>query len=285
MATDPEQDLVLRDRVDDVLGTFLNARRKELEWLDERSTEPMDEVIRLVQAGGRRLRPAFCYWGFRAAGGPDGAQIIKAAAGFELLHTMALLHDDVMDGSAERRGQASAHVRQTDAAALRGAPDPDRIGRAVAILAGDLASVMADQLFLEAGFPPARLTAAMEHYHRMRLEMAAGQYLDLMKADTDVRRLAYLKGGSYTVEGPLLFGAVLAGGSVQVEAHLRRFGEPLGEAFQLLDDIMDGEAPQEITREDTAALIQQAKDALDPLVVGPDAAAGLERMADLVGAH
>jgi geranylgeranyl diphosphate synthase type I len=174
-------------------------------------------------------------------------------------------------------------VRQTEAAALRGAQDASRIGTAVAVLAGDLASVLADQLFLEAGFPAKRLVGAMEHYNRMRLEMAAGQYLDLIDADADARRLAYLKGGSYTVEGPLLFGAALAGATLQVEAHLRRYGEPLGEAFQMLDDLRDGESPPGVTAEDAMVLVQQAKEALDPAVLDPDAAKGLRVMADLVG--
>ncbi|TMK84986.1 MAG: hypothetical protein E6G43_12220, partial [Actinobacteria bacterium] len=119
-------------------------------------------------------------------------------------HTMALIHDDVMDGSAARRGRPTVHARQAEAAARRGQAEPERIGTAVAILAGDLASVLADQLLLESGFPPVRLAAALERYHRMRTEMAAGAHLGLIDADADARLLAALKGGSYTVEGPMI---------------------------------------------------------------------------------
>src|SRR5262249_62125545 len=104
-----------------------------------------------------RPRPAFCYWVYRAAGGADDPRIVRAAASLELLHAMALIHDDVMDGAAERRGRSTAQARQTRAAARRGADDPDRIGTAVAILAGDLAAVMADELMLASGFPPDRV--------------------------------------------------------------------------------------------------------------------------------
>lgn len=272
----------LRDRVDDVLATFLTARRQELEWIDPGATSPIDEVIRLFRAGGKRIRPAFCYWGYRAAGGADDARIVRAAAALELLHTMALIHDDVMDGSATRRDRPTAQARQTRAAARRGAPDPERVGTAMAILAGDLAAVLADQLLLESGFAPDRITAAAEHYHRMRTEMAAGATLVLAGIEADARRLAFLKGGSYTVEGPLVIGATLAGAQVQVVARLKRYGEPLGEAFQMLDDLRDGDAASDVTGKDARKLIAEAKDALDPDMLHPDAVAALGLLADLV---
>jgi geranylgeranyl diphosphate synthase type I len=278
----PPDHALLRDRIDDVLRTFLAARRQELEWIDARAPAPIVEVIKLFEAGGKRIRPAFCYWGYRAAGGADAEPILRAAAALELLHTMALIHDDVMDGASARRGRPTAQRRQAKAARRRGDPDPERVGTGVAILAGDLAAVLADQLLLEAGFPPERLAAALEHYHRMRVEMAAGAYLTITGAQTDARRLAYLKGGSYTVEGPLVIGAALAGVSVQAIARLERYGEPLGEAFQLLDDLRDGDASASVTGNDARKLIAEAKDALDPDVLDPDAVSALASLADMV---
>ncbi len=281
----------LKDRVDDALATFLTARRQELEWIDHRSTTPIDEVIRLFRAGGKRLRPAFCYWGYRAAGGGGGGGGARARppppppAALELLHTMALIHDDVMDGAAERRGDATAQARQTRAAWRRRDPDPERVGTAVAILAGDLAAVLADEMMLEAGFPPERLPAALERYHRMRTEMAVGAYLAVTGMEADARRLAFLKGGSYTVEGPLLIGAALAGAPVQVVARLERYGEPLGEAFQLLDDLRDGDAAAGVSGRDARKLIAESKDALDPDVLRPEAVAALGHLADQVAAQ
>jgi geranylgeranyl diphosphate synthase, type I len=278
----PTDPAALKDRIDDVIRTFLSERRHELEGIDPRATGPIDEVIELFAAGGKRVRPAFCYWGFRAAGGSHGEPILRAAAALELLHTMALIHDDVMDASATRRDRPTAQVRQTGAAASRGQADPERVGTGVAILAGDLAAVLADRLLLESGFAPERLAAALERYDRMRTEMAAGAYLGAIAADADARRLAFLKGGSYTVEGPLLIGAALAGASVPVTTRLRRFGEPLGEAFQLLDDLRDGDASAGVTRDDAAKLIAEAKDALDPDVLGADAVVALGLLVELV---
>lgn len=274
----------LRERIDDVLREELQARRQELAWIDPGAADPLDEIVRLVEGGGRRVRPAFCYWGFRAAGGADGEPILRAAAAFELLHTMALIHDDVMDGATERRGLPSSHVVLAAAAAARGSAEPGRLGTAVAVLAGDLAAVLADRMLLDAGFAPERLVAALDRYHRMRVETAAGQYLDLTGVTIDPHRLARLKGGAYTVEGPLRVGAALAGGTDAVDAALRRYGEPLGQAFQLLDDLRDGDAANGVAPRDVARLVEQARAALDPGVLDPLVVAALSEMADLVTA-
>ena len=117
----------------------------------------LDEVIRLVRSGGKRLRPAFCFWGYRAAGGEDDEAILRVGAGLELFHTFALIHDDVMDEGAERRGAPTIHVRMAEWRG--GTPDAERFGVSSAILAGDFAMVLADHLFLHAGFPPELLAA------------------------------------------------------------------------------------------------------------------------------
>ena len=275
----------LRLRVEKALGAFLARQRARLDAIDPGLDPVADAIEDFVLLGGKRLRPAFGYWGYRAAGGADDARIVRAAAALELLHTMALIHDDVMDGAAERRGRSTAQARQTRAAARRGAEDPERVGTAVAILAGDLAAVMADELLLGSGFPPDRITAALDRYHRMRTEMAVGAYLDVTGMEADARRLAFLKGGSYTVEGPLLVGAALAGAPVQVVARLERYGEPLGEAFQLLDDLRDGDAAAGVSGRDARKLIAEAQDALDPDVLRPEAVAALGHLADRIAAQ
>ena len=120
--TRPDLD-ALRTRFDGALGSFLDGVRVEMAALAPDALLPIDEVIRLVGAGGKRLRPAFCYWGYRAAGGVDGEPIERAAASLELLHTMALIHDDLMDRSPERRGAPSSAIQLTEQARRRGSPD------------------------------------------------------------------------------------------------------------------------------------------------------------------
>lgn len=286
MASDAQDLLVglggLRDRVDAVVHAFLDERRAEAVRIDPRAGEPYDEIAALLRAGGKRIRPAFCYWGFRAAGGPDGEPIVRAAAALELLHTMALIHDDVMDLGRSRRGVPALQVRGAEAAAARGHADPERHGAAVAILVGDLAAVLADHLMLTSGFAPDRLAAALERYHRMRSETAAGQYLDLVRADVDVHRLAALKGGVYTVAGPLGIGAALADADPEIDAALGAYGVPLGEAFQLRDDLRDGEAADGIDDDVVRALVASARNAIADAPIGPEAVAALRGLADLV---
>jgi geranylgeranyl diphosphate synthase type I len=193
-----------------------------------------------VAAGGKRLRPAFCHWGYVAAGGrPDAAEIIDAGAALELVHTCALIHDDIVDGSARRRGLTCLQVdyagRHRDHE-WRG--DPRRFGDGAALLVGDLAFVYADQ-FLR-GAPP----TALEVFTELRIEVNVGQLLDLFGTATgeatvaQARAICVYKSGKYTVERPLHLGAALAGRLDELGEPLSRYGIPLGEAFQLRDDLL-----------------------------------------------
>lgn len=188
----------------------------------------IDEIARVVEAGGKRLRPAFCYWGYRAGSGEHGDEIVAIAASFELLHTFAIVHDDIMDSATHRRGIPSTVAR---------------LGPAQALLVGDLALVLADAAFWSSGFPPDILRDAFAHFTTMREEVIAGQHLDIAASGREVdeaqaRRIARLKSGSYSIEHPLAIGARLAGAPKHVLEGLSHFGRPLGEAFQLRDDLL-----------------------------------------------
>jgi geranylgeranyl diphosphate synthase type I len=287
MAADPTShappDLdALRARIDETLRSFLSAMRAEMVARAREALLPIDEVIRLVGVGGKRLRPVFCYWGYRAAGGADGEPIDRAAAALELLHTMALIHDDLMDRSSERRGAPSSAIQLAEQAERRGSSDAERAGASLALLAGDLAAVLADRLLLEAGFPPDRLILALDRYHRMRIDMALGQSLDVAGGDPDRATTAALKGGAYTVDGPLSIGAALAGADPRIMAALEAYGVPLGLAFQLLDDERDGDVRLEPGQ--LEALVELARAGLDTPALDPEAVRALGVLADLVAA-
>lgn len=228
--------------MDEELRTFLDRRRAEVASADPDAAPLVDELIRLVAAGGKRIRPALCYWGYRAAGGEDERRIIRAGAALELLHTFAIVHDDVMDQSPVRRGVQATHARFAEEHRRRALEsDSAHLGVSIAILAGDLAAVYADRMFVESGFPPERLVEPKRRYDAMRVEMAAGQFLELTGGpDVDeplARRISSLKTGSYTIRGPLLIGAALAGGSPELDERLSGYAAPLGEAFQVRDDV------------------------------------------------
>ena len=216
---------VLRAQVDARLRDFLTVRRREL----EEAGDLIDEITRVIESGGKRLRPAFCYWGYRGAGGDHSDDIVRAAASLELLHTFAIVHDDIMDASKERRGAPTSFAEH---------------GVNVALLVGDLALVLADEAIMASGFDARTLAVSFEAYSRMRQEVIAGQYLDLKAAgkpsitEAEARRVALLKSGRYSIQEPLAIGASLAGAPPVLRRRLADFGEPLGEAFQQRDDLL-----------------------------------------------
>jgi len=203
---------------------------------------PLETLHRLLLSGGKRLRPVFCYWAFVGVGGhPDDPRVIDAGAALELLHTFAVIHDDVMDASTRRHGTETIHTvfaRMHAEAGWRG--EHRRFGEGVAILMGDLAFVYSDMLLR--GAPP----EACEVFDQLRLEVNVGQYLDLLgtargNATPELaRRICRYKAAKYTIERPLHLGVALGAPERlrQLAPALSRYGLPLGEAFQLRDDIL-----------------------------------------------
>lgn len=248
----------VRERTDAALHGFLAERREAMAALDPEAAILVDELRRLVEAGGKRLRPAFCLLGFRAGGGAvDDPAIWPAAAALELFHTFALVHDDVIDGATTRRGAP------TTVAAFGGGER----GRAAAILVGDLGAELAGALLRSAPAPADRLDSAFERWDAMVMALAAGQFLDAAgppPADLAASlRVARLKSAAYTVEAPLAIGAALAGRDGAVGPALAAYGRNLGEAFQLRDDLLDGDAAPGVVADDVDVRIDAACAALD----------------------
>jgi geranylgeranyl diphosphate synthase type I len=231
---------LVTDQVEARLELLLDAEHERWGAFAADLVAPLGNLRRLVLCGGKRLRPAFTYWGNVAAGGdPDDPRVVDAGAAFELLQAFALVHDDVMDDSSLRRGERTSHLQfadQHDKDRWRG--ESRRFGEGVAVLLGDLAHVYAD--LLVTGFP----VDALEVWNELRVELMIGQVLDLYgtaRGDTDheaARRIARYKSGKYTIERPLHLGAALAGHLPELQAALSAYGDPLGEAFQLRDDIL-----------------------------------------------
>jgi geranylgeranyl diphosphate synthase type I len=229
-------------RVETRIAALLDADAPRWAGLDPDLAPPLASLRRLVMGGGKRLRPAFCYWAFVGRGGqPDDPRVTDAGAALELLHTSALIHDDVIDSSERRHGTDTIHVefeRRHADASWRG--DGGHFGEGVAILVGDLAFVYADMALGDAP------KAAWEVFHQLRLEVNIGQYLDLLgsaAADANpekARRICQYKSAKYTIERPLHLGAALADphGLAEVAGPLTAYGLPLGEAFQLKDDLL-----------------------------------------------
>ena len=223
------------------------------------------ELERVARSGGKRLRPAFCVWGYRAGGGTDDDSIARAAASLELLHTFAIIHDDVMDRSPFRRGTPATYRQLANASPRR---DAERFGVSAAILAGDLALALAGELWWTAGFDGPAMTDGAAIYHAMRAEVIGGQYLDLLAAargdatPEETRRISVLKSGRYTVEHPLIIGAALAAAPGEIRDALAAFGAPLGEAFQLHDDLIGAFGDPTLTGKDSDGDLREGKQTL-----------------------
>jgi geranylgeranyl diphosphate synthase type I len=210
--TAPQSLLDVASRVDKRLESLLAVERERWAKVDADLVPPIDEIARLVLAGGKRLRPAFCFWGFVGAGGdPTDELVIDAGAALELLHAFALFHDDVMDGSLTRRGEPTTNAKfEASHGENKLAGESRRFGDGVAILVGDLAYVYSDQLMRNAS------PQAWTIWNELRIELNFGQYLDMLGSAMNERRrekaerICRYKSGKYTIERPLHLGALLA---------------------------------------------------------------------------
>jgi geranylgeranyl diphosphate synthase, type I len=236
---------VFRGRVGSRLTEFVTDQASRLEELGPHLTSLLAAANDAVR-GGKRLRAAFCYWGWRTGGGDaDDDRIVTAAASVEMLHASALAHDDVMDDSDTRRGRPSAHRQfQQMHETGRWQGDASDFGRSAAMLLGDLLLSWSDEMLRTCGLPDDRTLRGLRFFDAMRTEVVAGQYLDLVaqsQGQTSVpqaMRVVRFKAAKYTVERPLHLGAALAGADPEVITALSSYGLPLGEAFQLRDDVL-----------------------------------------------
>ena len=254
-------------RVDAELAAFLDECAATLSRLGDDLAPVSDAARRFVLDGGKRLRPTFAYWGWRTVHteDEDDSALITAAASLELLHACALVHDDVMDASATRRGRPAAHASFAELHRAEGwAGDPEVFGTSAAILLGDLLLSWADAMFTGAvpGGPGRRV------FDEMRQLVMAGQYLDVLVqaragySVDEALRVIKFKTSKYTVEGPLHLGAAIAGAPPDVFEALTAYGLPLGEAFQLRDDVLGVFGDPSLTGKPTGGDLREGKHTL-----------------------
>lgn len=261
MSTPPAALREVAGRVDARLLSFLAAESARWTDFDPDLAVPFAELGRMVVGGGKRLRPVFAYWGFVGAGGaPDDPRIVDAGAAFELLHAFALFHDDIMDGSSTRRGATTTHVGMQAEHRSRGwAGDARRFGDGAAILIGDLSFVYADALL--AGLGP----RGWAMWNELRVELNLGQYLDMLGSAQNERRpekaarICRYKSGKYTIERPLHLGALLADEDTGLLDGYSAYGLPLGDAFQLRDDVLGAFGDTTVTGKPVGDDLREAK--------------------------
>ncbi|MFI1714821.1 polyprenyl synthetase family protein [Streptomyces sp. NPDC053513] len=240
MAAERWEPAAFKARVDEVLRNHAAQEAEELTAVDP-ALGPVADQLEAAVADGKRLRAAFCYWGWRAAGQPDSDALVRAAASMELVHAAAVVHDDLIDDSPLRHGRPTAHM------ALRGAvehhPRPAAGARSLAMLVGDLLMSLAGQLFVTSGLPAAYLGRARPLWAALARDLVAGESLEILRTGAAPDTTASLKvirykTAKYTVEQPLLIGGALAGAGGRLREGCSAYGVPLGEAFQLRDDLL-----------------------------------------------
>jgi len=253
-------------RVDARMSTLLAPDLERWSAVDPDLAPPLESLHRLLLAGGKRLRPVFCYWAFVGMGGdPADTRVVDAGAALELLHTFAVIHDDVMDASIRRHGTETIHTefaRMHEQAGWRG--EARRFGEGVAILMGDLAFVYSEMLLR--GAPP----EVWEVFDQLRLEVNVGQYLDLLgtaRANASpalARRICRYKSAKYTIERPLHLGAAMWAPQRlhEVAPAFTLYGLPLGEAFQLRDDILGTFGDPDVTGKEVGDDLREGKPTL-----------------------
>ena len=230
------------------LDAFLAEKHELLEQISPATLVLIDSIKKLV-TGGKRMRALLCYWGWRGAGGaPDTTAIIQAGAALELFQSAALIHDDIIDRSDTRRGNPSVHRQFSTLHAEHGwALDGKRFGHAAAILTGDLCLSLSEEMFARFGSRAGSRARAV--FNVMRTEVMAGQYLDILEEaagpsepqETAVARAAAIilyKSAKYSSEHPLVLGGALAGAADDLLAGYSEFALPLGQAFQMRDDVL-----------------------------------------------
>jgi geranylgeranyl diphosphate synthase type I len=307
----------LREAVAASVSGFLERQEATLTAMDPALGAVVDEVRAMV-SGGKRLRPAFAYWGWRGArpGAPSPAEdesaVLRAVAALEFLHASALVHDDVMDAAQTRRGRPATHVGFSARHAGGGlAGDPAAFGTGAAILVGDLALVWSDELLGCSGLSAAALGRARTVWDVMRAEVMSGQYLDLLRAAGGLPgahgalTVARYKTAGYTVQRPLQLGAAVAGACPEVREAYSAIGLALGEAFQLRDDVLGvfgdpavtGKSADDDLREGKRTLLVELaeeradragrrllRDSLGNPAAGPDELDALRRLLETTGA-
>ncbi len=235
----PAELTAIAARVQARLGEILEAERRQWAALDPSLDEPLGDLADMILGGGKRIRPAYCHWGWLLGGGdPDGDGALDGGCALEILHAFALAHDDVMDASPTRRGAPTVWRKFVQRHRARDWHGEDRrFGEAAAVLVGDMAMVLADRT-LGRVTPETRAV-----WDGLRTELNMGQYLDVVgsargSATADeARNIIEHKTARYTVVRPLQLGAALAG-SAELAEPLARHGHPVGMAFQLRDDVL-----------------------------------------------
>ncbi len=224
--------------------TLAKAIKEANSW-DKIVAQALREVRDSILSGGKRLRPAFMYWGYLGAGGKERKKILETSVSIELIHNFLLIHDDIMDRDKKRHGRDTLNAFY-EKVSKKYFPkkDSEHFGNSMAIIIGDLVSAMGNNIIFDSKFPPEKIMKALSGLQKIVSLTVVGQTKDIYMAhkgnpkEAEILEMYEYKTAKYTIEGPLHLGAILAGASEKTLEGLSRYSIPLGIAFQIQDDIL-----------------------------------------------
>ncbi len=231
-------------RLEPVLQAFLDKEIATAEEISPFCREMACRIKEFTLRGGKRIRPALIYYGYKCFAEHNEDQVIYASMSIELLHSYLLIHDDIMDGDDLRRNHPTVHRLYEDSDFAANYRSREAYGTAMAIIAGDIACGMAVEAIATAGFPADRQLRAIQKISEISVNVGHGQALDVLSscksicAEEDPILVNRLKTTCYTIEGPLHLGGMLAGASEYELDAFQDYAIPLGQAFQIQDDIL-----------------------------------------------
>ncbi len=235
-----------KERVDPLLKTYFQQKIKQAKKSDWLAVEAVETIADFTLAGGKRIRPALVYYGYLAAGGQDCQKIVEASTGIELVHSFLLIHDDIIDRDSMRHGVATVHERY-EKIGRRINPKGGALhfGNSMAMLAGDMAAAMANEIIFNSRFAPETIIRALDKLQQIVYTIVPGEMLDVVmemrqkSSEEEVLRMYEGKTSSYSFEGPLHLGAILSGKNKEpMLKNFSAYSMPIGKAFQIRDDVI-----------------------------------------------
>jgi geranylgeranyl diphosphate synthase type I len=258
-----------KEKVDAEIEIYLDKAIKEAGAKDAVIADSLKYVKKVILSGGKRLRPAFMYYGYLAAGGKEKEKIIRASVSIELIHTFLLIHDDIIDRDSKRHGLPTINRRYEKIAKnIFFGKNPEHFGNSMAIIIGDMVCALGNQIIFNSEFDPKLIMKALDTLQDIISYTAIGQSLDLYSeykkgaTEEEILKICEYKTAKYTIEGPLYLGAILGGADKNLLSALSRYAIPVGIAFQIQDDILGIFGSEKKLGKDVGSDIKEGKQTL-----------------------
>lgn len=232
-------------RLDPKIAAYFDMTIKRMQAEDFLVAEAISQVKDLTLAGGKRLRPAFMYYGYLAAGGHEEEILLDTTVAIELIHMFLLIHDDIIDRDDLRHGVPTLHERYARwGREYLHLEDGAHFGNSIAIIVGDMLFALGNDIIFRSGFQHEKVFAALSTMQQIVSHTVVGQAKDIYMEyrgeapEAEILKMYENKTARYTIEGPLHMGVHLAGGTPDLRKVFSSYALPLGIAFQIQDDIL-----------------------------------------------